>query len=110
MKEESGKNIAVPSEIQNPAVVPAIIKTGTMARKTKATQNTLPFPMITDFPLTVTVFLLRKFILSEPKPNDTMFVSNRPVRSGFGFTVKMLLQISIPLFILLCTQVCFFIP
>ena len=45
VKEESDKNIVVPSEIQNPAVVPAIIKTGTMARKTKAAQNILPFPM-----------------------------------------------------------------
>lgn len=48
------------------------------------------------------VFLLRKFILSEPKPNDTMLVSNRPVRNGFGVTVKMLQKISIPLLILLC--------
>ena len=63
MKEDSGKNIAVPSEILNPAVVPAIIKTGTMARKTKAAQNTLPYLMITDFLLTVTVSLLRKFML-----------------------------------------------
>lgn len=63
MKEDSGKNIAVPSGIQNPAVVPAIIKTGTTARKTKAAQNTLPFPIITDFPLTVSVFHLRKFML-----------------------------------------------
>ena len=63
MKEESDKNIVVPSEIQNPAVVPAIIKTGTMARKTKAAQNTLPYLMITDFLLTVTVSLLRKFRL-----------------------------------------------
>ena len=101
-KDESDKNTAVPSEIQNPAVVPVIIKTGTMARKTKAAQNTLPFPMITDFPLTVTVSLLRKFILSEPKLNDTMLVSNRPVRNGFGFTVKILQKISIPLLILLC--------
>ena len=45
VKEESDKNIVVPSEIQNLAVVPAIIKTGTMARKTKAAQNILPFPM-----------------------------------------------------------------
>ena len=103
MKEESDKNIVVPSEIQNPAVVPAIIKTGTMARKTKAAQNTLPYLMITDFLLTVTVSLLRKFIRLEPKPNDTMLVSNRPVRSDFGFTMKMLLQISIPLLILLCS-------
>ena len=102
MREESDKNIVVSSEIQNPAVVPVIIKTGTMARKTKAAQNTLPFPMITDFPLTVTVSLLRKFIRLEPKPDDTMLVSIRPVRNGFGFTVKMLLQISIPLLILLC--------
>ena len=63
VKEESGKNIAVPSEIQNPAVAPAIIKTGTTARKTKASQNTLPYLMITDFPLTVSVYLLRKFML-----------------------------------------------
>lgn len=63
MKEESDKNIAVPSEIQNPAVVPVIIKTGTMVKNIEAAQNTLPFPMIIDFPLTVTVFLLRKFIL-----------------------------------------------
>ena len=66
MKEDSGKNIAVPSEIQNPAVTPAIIKTETMARKTKDAQNTLPYLMITDFLLTVTVSLLRKFILLEP--------------------------------------------
>ena len=39
MKEDSGKNIAVPSEILNPAVAPAIIKTGTTARKTKAAKN-----------------------------------------------------------------------
>ena len=39
MKEESDKNIVVPSEIQNPAVVPAIIKTGTMARKTGSILN-----------------------------------------------------------------------
>ena len=103
MREESGKNTAVPLEIQNPVVAPAIIKTGTMVKNIEDAQNTLPFPMITDFPLTVTVFLLRKFILSEPKPNDTMLVSNRPVRSGFGFTVKTLLQISIPLLILLCS-------
>ena len=103
MKEESDKNIVVPSEIQNPVVVHAIIKTGTTVKNIKAVKNTLPFPMIIDFPLTVTVFLLRKFILSEPKPNDTMLVSNRPVRSGFGFTVKTLLQISIPLLILLCS-------
>lgn len=60
MKEESAKNIAVPSEIQNPAVVPAIIKTGTMARKTKAAQNTLPYLMITDFLLTVTGISFKK--------------------------------------------------
>ena len=63
MKEESDKNIVAPSEIQNRLFALVIIKTGTMARKTKAAQNTLPFPMITDFPLTVSVFLLRKFIL-----------------------------------------------
>lgn len=102
MREESGKNTAVPLEIQNPVVALVIIKIGTMVKNIEAAQNTLPFPMITDFPLTVSVFLLRKFILSEPKPNDTMLVSIRPVRNGFGFTVKMLLQISIPLLILLC--------
>ena len=102
MNEESDKNIVVPSEIQNPAVVPVTIKTGTTVKNIEAAQNTLPFPMITDFPLTVTVSLLRKFIRLEPKLNDTMLVSNRPVRSGFGFTVKMLLQISILLLILLC--------
>lgn len=102
MREESGKNTAVPSEIQNPVVVHAIIKTGTTVKNIEVAQNTLPFPMITDFPLTVSVFLLRKFILSEPKLNDTMLVSNRPVRSGFGFTAKMLQKISIPLLILLC--------
>ena len=102
MKEDSGKNIAVPSEILNPAVAPAIIKTGTMARKTKAAQNTLPYLMITDFLLTVTVSLLRKFILLEPKLNDTMLVSSRQVRNGVGFTVKTLQKISILLLILLC--------
>ncbi len=44
MKEESDKNTAVPSEIQNPAVVPVIIKTGTMARKTKAAQKYITVP------------------------------------------------------------------
>lgn len=63
MKEDSGKNIVVLSEIQNPAVVPAIIKTGTMVKNIEVAQNTLPFPMITDFLLTVSVFLLRKFML-----------------------------------------------
>ena len=63
MKEESDKNIVVPSEIQNPVVVHAIIKTGTTVKNIEVAQNTLPFPMITDFPLTVSVFLLRKFIL-----------------------------------------------
>lgn len=101
MKEESDKNIAVPSEIQNRLFALVIIKIGTMVKNIKAVQNTLPYLMITDFLLIVTVSLLRKFILSEPKPNDTMLVSNRPVRSGFGFTVKMLQKISIPLLILL---------
>ena len=62
MKEESDKNIAVPSEIQNPAVAPAIIKTGTMVKNIKAVQNTLPCLMITDFLLTVTVSLLRNYM------------------------------------------------
>lgn len=44
----------------------------------------------------------KKIILLEPKLNDTMLVSNKLVRNGFGFTVKMLQKISIPLLILLC--------
>ena len=60
MKEESDKNIVVPSEIQNSVVVPVIIKTGTTVKNIKAVKNTLPFPMITDFPLTVTVISFKK--------------------------------------------------
>ena len=44
----------------------------------------------------------KKIYSLRTEPNDTMLVSNRPVRSGFGFTVKMLQKISIPLLILLC--------
>lgn len=44
----------------------------------------------------------KKIYSLEPKLNDTMLVSNKLVRNGFGFTVKMLQKISIPLLILLC--------
>lgn len=63
MKEELGKNIAVLSEILNLAVAPAIIKTGTMVKNIEVAQNKLPFLMITDFPLTVSAFHLRKSML-----------------------------------------------
>lgn len=45
MKEESGKNTAVPSEIQNRLFAIVIIKIGTMVKNIEAAQNTLPFPM-----------------------------------------------------------------
>ena len=83
MREESGKNTAVPLEIQNPVVAPAIIKTGTMVKNIEAAQNILPFPMITDFPLTVSVFLSSFFSLSCIK-NSMHATQGIPLPSPYG--------------------------
>jgi flavin reductase (DIM6/NTAB) family NADH-FMN oxidoreductase RutF len=45
----------------NAATALATIKTGTTVRKTRAAQNMLLFPMITDFQLTVSVFLSKNY-------------------------------------------------
>jgi len=53
----------------------------------------LRFPMITDFLLTVTVFPLKRFILSGLKLNAIIRALSRPVKKGFGFTVWTPLKI-----------------
>lgn len=81
---ENGKNIAVRSGNPKPLPVLAIIKIGTMGRKTRAAQNISPFPMITDFRLTANVSPSKRYMPSEPKPNAIIPVLSKPDRSAFG--------------------------
>ena len=79
-------------DLKHPSVL-AITSVGTMERKIVAVPNMLLFLMITDFPLTVNVFLSRKSTHSELKPSVTTHVSNRQVRKDFGYIASTLLRI-----------------
>ena len=81
---ELAKNTDVRSNVQNQAVVHAITRIGTMAKKLAVVLNMSRFPMITDFPLTVNVFRSRRFMHSEQRLSVTTLVSSRPVRNVFG--------------------------
>ena len=87
------RNTAVRSDdLKHPSVL-AITSVGTMERKIVAVPNMLLFLMITDFPLTVNVFLSRKSTHSELKPSVTTHVSNSQVRKDFGYIASTLLRI-----------------
>lgn len=100
---ELAKNTAVRSNVQNQAVVHAITRIGTMAKKLAVVLNMSRFPMITDFPLTVNVFRSRRFMHSEQRLSVTTLVSSRPVRNVFGCIALMLHKTLILLLILLCS-------
>lgn len=89
---EHVKNFAVRSKIQKLLPVSAIINAGITARKTEAAQNTLPFPMITGFLLTVSLLNLNLFTVSEQNVKDTIQDSSQPGRKDFGFAIKILLK------------------
>ena len=99
---ETGRNTAAHWNSLKTKAVCAITNAGIMARKIEDAPNILLFPMITDFPLTVTVFRLRKFTHCEQKSNVTMHVSSRQDRSVCEYMVLTPFKIWILLLILLC--------
>ena len=96
---EPGRNTAAHWNSLKTKAVCAITNAGIMARKIEDAPNILLFPM---FPLTVTVFRLRKFTHCEQKSNVTMHVSSRQGKSVCGYAVLTPFKIWILLLILLC--------
>ena len=65
-------------------VCPCNHKTGTTARKTGAARNIKPFPMTTDFPLTVAASVSREHTPCVQSVSVTIPASNPQVRNGCG--------------------------
>ena len=89
IETELVRSIAALSNVQNQAVVPVTIKTGTMAKRIAAVRNMLLFLMIIDSPLTVNVFLSRKFMHFVPSLNAITPALNQQVRNASGYMASM---------------------
>lgn len=76
-------------------VCPCNHKTGTTARKTEAARNIKPFPMTTDFPLTVAASVSREHTPCVQSASVTIPASNPQVRNGCGCAMEPARQTSI---------------
>ena len=89
------RNTAARSASPRPAFAPATTKTGTTARKTGAARNIKPFPMTTDFPLTVAASVSREHTPCVQSASVTILASNPQVRNGCGCAMETARQTSI---------------
>ena len=78
------RNTAARSASPRPAFAPATTKTGTTARKTGAARNIKPFPMTTDFPLTVAASVSREHTPCVLSVSVTIPALRRLDRNGCG--------------------------
>ncbi|MFQ9827880.1 MAG: transposase [Oscillospiraceae bacterium] len=90
-----GRNTAARSASPRPVFALVTTKTGTTARKTEAARNIKPFPMTTDFPLTVAASVSREHTPCVQSASVTILASNPQVRNGCGCAMEPARQTSI---------------
>ena len=90
-----GRNTAARSVNPKPANVPATTRTRITGRKTGAARNIKPFPMTTDFPLTVAASVSREHTPCVQSVKDTTPALRRLGRNDYGCATETVRQTSI---------------
>ena len=96
------RNTAAPSASPRPVFALVTTKTGITGRKTGAARNIKPFPMTTDFPLTVAASVSREHTPCVQSASVTIPASNPQVRNACGCATAPARQTSThwPIFLL----------